>query len=858
MPVSRRQKKQGLATLKNQIRQQIHRLFVAISLLCAVSAWSNPESQSQSETTEHLIVPKDSLWKLAADYYADALKWPSLWALNTQVEDPDLIYVGEILRVPADNAKTQAEMNALRVKKELDRQQTQNAVAELDEFFGGSSADSLADSSVAAIESPNESSDEAAISVSETTLAASASASTDEFRSLTKQDHNPRLKDGSESSDTEGYQDRLLDPSTPEDTAYAYAALKRSENSWQRIDHAIEALALYRSDNITGSNRFDEGLQYTARLTTANLGTFRLNLIALNELRSSDPRANSGTLALRQQDGIVRASLEQYNVPITESISMDNVFGTHRQARNTPFRERPSLINYRFSAAEPDILGVSSRLRFGTTGVSFSAGKLGQTRGSLLPGFVRTEGNVKRLQYATAREKNAVSLEAWQTDKQTELDNRTGYRASYDHLLSANTVLSASVVGSDSSNAFLLGGSTQSELKKHDYGLYYFEQDLLWIDTRIGDDNAGGFYRYTGHRGTRNYGASLELRRDGLTQNSIRSTDSGFLNLTYARRLNRRSTWSNVYSYRHSKTKRQSALSLLANNDPTRRDHAFRTFYSRTHRQNSRSQLGALYRTRTGEDEYQITYGWSKDLQNDSTFEVDARQRFLNARGSKSRESVINARWNRQFANGNYLGIGAGYTLGNSDTDDNRGFTGYANWEQRLTRKLDLSVQLDYSRQQSDFETDLSDTFFTGNAFEDENLNTFREFTALMRLSYRLGGRSGDGIIASRNSSGGSGSVRGFLYIDANGDGERQANEQGIAGVTVFLNSVYPVITDARGAYSFPNVGPGDHFLFIDETTLPLPWTLQNSEYTPVRVDLRRSTRVNIAVSPITIADAGE
>ena len=69
---------------------------------------------------------------------------------------------------------------------------------------------------------------------------------------------------------------------------------------------------------------------------------------------------------------------------------------------------------------------------------------------------------------------------------------------------------------------------------------------------------------------------------------------------------------------------------------------------------------------------------------------------------------------------------------------------------------------------------------------------------------------------------------------------------------------MYPVITDARGAYSFPNVGPGDHFLFIDETTLPLPWTLQNSEYTPVRVDLRRSTRVNIAVSPITIADAGE
>jgi len=826
-------------------------------LLGALSGWSDSGTDQPPQTIEHLIVPKDSLWKLAADYYADAFQWPDLWALNKQVENPDLIYVGEILRVPADNAKTRAAIEAQNAKEALDAQHTQEAVAALSEFFGQEKTlEKTLEEPLSEI-TPGQ---DLVLNESEREIEFSKPAVVpkDGFRPLRERNADSTPSQNGTTSTFEGYQDRLIDPSQPEDTAFGYAELKRSENTWQQVDHAIEALALYRSDNVGGSNRFDEGLQYTARLDTANLGSLRLNLIGLNEFRSSDPRANSGTRALRQQDGLVRASLEQYNVPITENISMDNVFGTHRQMRNTPFRERPNLINYRFSASEPDILGVSSRLRFRNSGVSFSAGKLGQTRGSLLPGFVRTEGNVKRLNFGSARDKQAVSVEAWQTSKQTELDNRTGYRASYDHLVSARTVLSASIVGSGSSNAVLLGGSTQSEITKHDYGAYYFGRDLLWIDTRIGDDNAGGFYRYTGHRGTRTYGASLELRRDGLSDNAVRSSDSGFFNLSLARRLDRRSTWSGIYSYRHTRNKQQNALNLSSNGSSTRRDHSLRSFYGRTHRRGSQSQLGALIRTRSGEDELQISYGWSKDLQSDSTIELDARQRFINTQGSKGSESILNARWSRQFANGSYLGVGAGYALGKSDFDDNRGFTGYANWEQRLSRRLDLSLQLDYSRNRSEFDDDLADTFFTGNAFDDDSFTSFREFTALARISYRLGGRQGDGIIASGNRSGGSGSVRGYLYIDANNDGKRQANEQGLAGITVFLNSVYPTVTDARGAYSFPNVGPGDHFLFIDETTLPLPWTLRNTEYTPLRVDLRRSTRLNIAVSPITIADAGE
>jgi hypothetical protein len=47
----------------------------------------------------------------------------------------------------------------------------------------------------------------------------------------------------------------------------------------------------------------------------------------------------------------------------------------------------------------------------------------------------------------------------------------------------------------------------------------------------------------------------------------------------------------------------------------------------------------------------------------------------------------------------------------------------------------------------------------------------------------------------------------------------------------------------------------GAHFLFIDEATLPLPWSLAEGEYTRFEVALRRATRVDIPVSPMSLSE---
>jgi len=852
-------------------------------------------NQDVVDQTGYLVVPGDSLWRLSRRLLGDPYRWPELWRANAQITDPNMIFPGMLLRVPGViGHPVRVPSTAQKIGPEVltpepvAAAQTPTA-AEMAEIKAAAPVSSAPISSASIDERPvNQSAgqvgarDKAAeaakvaeagqINAAEITwekgeggdtkndtsvdksVARSGAAKRrkNRFRSLKKSDpvDKPTRR--------VGYIDRLIDPSRPEDSFLDYAVTGRDtgRSGWlPEVDHSLDALGLYRNESVTGRDSFDQGLHYIARVNTRNWGQLRLNLIALDEFNL--PGSIGGAGANTSSSGLVRASLEQFNLPITETIWMDNIVGTHRQVRYNPFRERPNLINYRFGAAEPDILGISTHLKFERNGLSLSAGKLGQTRGRLLPGFVRTEGQVQRAQWSHTRERVALSGEVWQTKNQTTLDNRAGYRIGIDHLFSPSTVLSFSAVRSGGQHAFLAGGSTENDFRKHDYGAYFFDPDLLWMDTRIGDDNAGGFYRYSNRRGTRTFGGSLELRRDGLSNGALTQRDTGFLSVNYARRLNRRSTISGVYGYRHTRSKRNTSLTVPGlTSDGVRHDHSLRTYFSRTHRSGASSQLGALLRTRTGDDEVMLTYGYSRSLDNDSTVEFEARQRLTGGGDSESRETGVNASWNRQFLNGGYLGLGVGYTVGRSRLDDNRGFTGYLNFEQPLSRAFDVSLQLDYSRNRAEYERDLDDTFFTGNAFEDDNFTDSREFTALLRLSYRLGGRGAKAPLASRGATRGSGRVRGVLFIDANSDGIRQANESGLAGVTVFLNSIYPVVTNSRGEYSFASVGPGDHFVFIDETTLPLPWTLVGSEYTPLTVELRRTTQLDIAISPITLADA--
>jgi nucleoid-associated protein YgaU len=58
----------------------------------------NPEPQAEF----HTVVSGDTLGKIAKTYYGNAMKYPVIFEANKpMLKDPDLIYPGQVLRIPA-------------------------------------------------------------------------------------------------------------------------------------------------------------------------------------------------------------------------------------------------------------------------------------------------------------------------------------------------------------------------------------------------------------------------------------------------------------------------------------------------------------------------------------------------------------------------------------------------------------------------------------------------------------------------------------------------------------------------------------------------------------------------------------
>ncbi|MFV0573018.1 MAG: peptidoglycan-binding protein LysM [Xanthomarina gelatinilytica] len=58
----------------------------------------NPEPEAQF----HTVVSGDTLGKIAKKYYGNAMKYPAIFEANKpMLKNPDLIYPGQVLRIPA-------------------------------------------------------------------------------------------------------------------------------------------------------------------------------------------------------------------------------------------------------------------------------------------------------------------------------------------------------------------------------------------------------------------------------------------------------------------------------------------------------------------------------------------------------------------------------------------------------------------------------------------------------------------------------------------------------------------------------------------------------------------------------------
>jgi len=122
-----------------------------------------------------------------------------------------------------------------------------------------------------------------------------------------------------------------------------------------------------------------------------------------------------------------------------------------------------------------------------------------------------------------------------------------------------------------------------------------------------------------------------------------------------------------------------------------------------------------------------------------------------------------------------------------------------------------------------------------------------------LRYSISAGRRSGS--IGKRDYPvGGTGTLSGRVYLDENGNGEREPSEKGVPGITIILDGLQAVRTDQSGDYRIENVWDGAHRITVNADALPLPWRIESSDedefqsnyMATVKIGVRGETRLDI------------
>ncbi len=139
---------------------------------------------------------------------------------------------------------------------------------------------------------------------------------------------------------------------------------------------------------------------------------------------------------------------------------------------------------------------------------------------------------------------------------------------------------------------------------------------------------------------------------------------------------------------------------------------------------------------------------------------------------------------------------------------------------------------------------------------EDIRQSSFRLRAGYLTLRYSISAGRRSGAIGKRDYPvGGTGTLSGRVYLDENGNGEREPSEQGVPGIVIILDGLQAVRTDQSGDYRIENVWDGDHRITLNADALPLPWRIESSEeadyqssYTAtVKIGVRSDTRLDIA-----------
>jgi len=76
-------------------------VFGVLTVFPFVSTYSQILSLAPGSPDSYVVKEGDTLWDIASIFLEEPWRWPEIWEGNPEVQDPDLIYPGDILRLVA-------------------------------------------------------------------------------------------------------------------------------------------------------------------------------------------------------------------------------------------------------------------------------------------------------------------------------------------------------------------------------------------------------------------------------------------------------------------------------------------------------------------------------------------------------------------------------------------------------------------------------------------------------------------------------------------------------------------------------------------------------------------------------------
>jgi len=101
-------------------------IILAFIVLFLLASFSFAETK---ELKEYKIVKGDTLWDISAQELKDPFLWPRIWKENSWIENPHLIYPGQIIKIP-QMPSTEPEPKKEETKKELPKEMKYPLVSE--------------------------------------------------------------------------------------------------------------------------------------------------------------------------------------------------------------------------------------------------------------------------------------------------------------------------------------------------------------------------------------------------------------------------------------------------------------------------------------------------------------------------------------------------------------------------------------------------------------------------------------------------------------------------------------------------------------------------------------------------------